>query len=178
MSRHVVCRVEELPPGARKIVNVRGRTIGVFNVNGAYYALLNRCPHLAAPLCKGVVTGLITGPEPYKIEFSRDGEVLRCPWHGWEFDITNGQSVFNPHRVRVKSYDVLVETQRVEATDAEAREAAAAGTDRATIGEGDPDPSLETFPVAVEQQHVVLYLGQSKPAGTTIAPGPEAQART
>jgi nitrite reductase (NADH) small subunit len=164
MSRYVVCRVDDLPPGKRKIVNVRGRTIGVFNVNGTYYALLNRCPHLAAPLCKGVVTGLITGPEPYKIEFSRDGEVLRCPWHGWEFDITNGQSVFNPHRVRVKSYEVLVETQRIDATDSEAQAVAAAGGDRVTIGEDDPDPSLETFPVAVEQQHVVLYLGQSKPA--------------
>lgn len=169
MSRHVVCRVEELPPGERKIINVRGRTIGVFNVHGTYYALLNRCPHLAAPLCKGVVTGLITGPKPYQFEFSRDGEVLRCPWHGWEFDITNGESVFNPHRVKVKSYEVLVETQRVEATDAEATAAASAGCERQTIGEHDPDPSLETFPVEVEEQHVVLYVGQSRPARVAAA---------
>lgn len=176
MSRYVVCRVEELPPGQRKLVTIRGRTIGVFNVNGTYYALLNRCPHLAAPLCKGVITGLVTGPEPYKIEFSRDGEVLRCPWHGWEFDITNGQSVFNPHRVRVKSYDVLVETERVDATDAEALAAANAGQARQTIGEDDVDPSLETFPVAVEHQQVVLYLGQSTPARAPAASGATAGA--
>jgi len=176
MSRHVVCRVEDLPPGERTIVNVRGRTIGVFNVNGTYYALLNRCPHLAAPLCKGVVTGLITGPKPYQFEFSRDGEVLRCPWHGWEFDITNGESVFNPHRVKVRSYEVLVETQRVDATDAEAAAAASAGSERQTVGENDPDPSLETFPVEVEEQHVVLYVGQSQPARHPAAAGTGATA--
>jgi len=141
MSRHVVCQAQELPPGGRKIVEVRGRTVGVFNVNGTYYALLNRCPHRNAPLCQGVVTGLVQGPEPYKIEFSRDGEVLRCPWHGWEFDITNGRSVFNPHRIRAKSYDVAVEP-----ADAP-----------------DDDPSIETFPVVVEQNIVVLYLGRSRP---------------
>src|SRR3954463_1739328 len=129
MSRHVVCRVEELPPGGRKIVEVRGRTVGVFNVNGTYYALLNRCPHRNAPLCKGTITGLVEGPEPYKIELSREGEVLRCPWHGWEFDITNGHSVFNPHRIRAKSYDVTVEPSAAAAQDDE------------------PDPSIETFPV-------------------------------
>ena len=144
MSRHVVCRVEELPPGGRKIVEVRGRTVGVFNVNGTYYALLNRCPHRNAPLCQGTITGLIEGPEPYKVEFSRDGEVLRCPWHGWEFDITNGRSVFNPHRVRAKSYDVTVEPGRL-------------------ADDGEADQSIETFPVTVEHEVVVLHLGRSRP---------------
>jgi 3-phenylpropionate/trans-cinnamate dioxygenase ferredoxin subunit len=145
MARYVVCRVEELPPGGRKIVDVRGRTVGVFNVNGSYYALLNRCPHRNAPLCKGTITGLVQGPEPYKIEFSREGEVLRCPWHGWEFDITNGHSVFNPHRIRAKSYDVTVEPSGMANADDE------------------PDPSIETFPVTVEQEVVVLHIGRSKP---------------
>ena len=149
MSRHVVCRVEELPPGGRKIVEVRGRTVGVFNVNGSYYALLNRCPHRNAPLCKGTITGLVYGPEPYKIELSREGEVLRCPWHGWEFDITNGHSVFNPHRIRAKSYDVTVERP---------------GELSAAVDHNDePDPSIETFPVTIEQEIVVLHIGQSRP---------------
>jgi len=150
MARHVVCRVEELPPGGRKIVEVRGRAVGVFNVNCSYYALLNRCPHRNAPLCKGTITGLVQGPEPYKIELSREGEVLRCPWHGWEFDITNGHSVFNPHRIRAKSYDVSVEP---------------AGTATATGDDMDEsDPSIETFPVTVEQEVVVLHIGRSKPS--------------
>lgn len=57
MERYVVGRVSEVPPGARKIVEVAGRSIGVFNVNGQYFALRNRCPHQAAPLCLGAVKG-------------------------------------------------------------------------------------------------------------------------
>ena len=130
---HVVCRVDELPPGQRKIVDVGGRTIGVFNVNGSYYALLNRCPHKAAPLCLGVLKGLVLGPEPYCYEIEREGEILRCPWHGWEFDVTNGRSIYNPHGVRVKAYEVGVEA-------------------------AEDDPSVETFEVSVERQVVVLRI--------------------
>jgi nitrite reductase/ring-hydroxylating ferredoxin subunit len=164
MSRHVICRVEECPPGASRLVTINGRTVGIFNVGGAYHALLNRCPHLAAPLCKGVVTGLITSPAPYKAEFSRDGEILRCPWHGWEFDILTGQSVYNPHRVRVRTYTVLIEPETGEPTDGDVDCPAFA-----TVGPDDPDPSIETFPVSVEQQHVVLYMGESRAARVPAA---------
>jgi len=133
VRHHVVCPVDELLPGQRKIVDVDGRSIGVFNVNGNYYALLSRCPHKAAPLCLGILTGLVVGPEPYRYEIEREGEILRCPWHGWEFDVTNGRSIFNPHRVRVKSYDVTVEPS-------------------------EEDPSVETFPVTVERQVLILHL--------------------
>jgi nitrite reductase/ring-hydroxylating ferredoxin subunit len=170
MSRHVVCGVDELPPGQHRIVTLLGRSIGVYNVNGNFHALLNRCPHRAAPLCEGVVTGLITSPAQYQRELTRDGEIVRCPWHGWEFDILDGRSVFNPHRVRARSYEVVVEAGATDAQDEDGNlDAEAVGTvppclTRATIGPDDPDPSLETFPVEVEQQLVVLYLGQSTAA--------------
>jgi len=169
MARHVVCRVEELPPGGRRIVEVRGRSIGVYNVNGAYHALLNRCPHRAAPLCLGPITGLVSSPEQYKVEMRRDGEIVRCPWHGWEFDITTGQSVFNPHRVRARSYEVTVETTEggPDETDSDGDgpiAAASVGVATRTIGPDDEDPSIETFPVSVEHEVVVLHLGQSRPA--------------
>ena len=53
MARHVVARVDEIPPGERKIVEVAGRSIGVFNVGGEFFALRNRCPHQGGPLCEG-----------------------------------------------------------------------------------------------------------------------------
>jgi nitrite reductase/ring-hydroxylating ferredoxin subunit len=84
---------------------------------------------------------------------SREGEVLRCPWHGWEFDITNGHSVFNPHRVRAKSYDVTVEKPSEPAGTATA----------STELTDEPDPSIETFPVTIEQEVVVLHIGRSQP---------------
>jgi nitrite reductase/ring-hydroxylating ferredoxin subunit len=109
VARVKVCATEELGPGQRSIVPVGKFGVGVFNVGGAYYALTNYCPHRGAPLCKGWLTGTTEpGTEPYQVEFSRDGEILRCPWHGWEFDITDGATLVEP-RKRVRSYPVLVE---------------------------------------------------------------------
>ena len=109
MGRHLVGRAAELPPGQRKIVEVEGRSIGIFNVHGRFYALRNRCPHQAAPLCLGAIKGIMLPGKPGEYVWARDGEILRCPWHGWEFDITTGRSIFNPHRTRVKTYEVTVE---------------------------------------------------------------------
>src|SRR5438034_6562404 len=108
-NRYVVCRVDELRPGQRKIVEFDGLSIGVFNVKGGYYALYNRCPHKAAPLCLGLVTDGVNGPSRGEYEIVREGEIVRCPWHGWEFDILTGRSWFNPHKLRVRTYDVTVE---------------------------------------------------------------------
>ena len=104
-----VGRASEVAPGQRKIVEVEGRSIGIFNVHGRFYALRNRCPHQAAPLCLGAIKGMTLPGKPGEYVWARDGEILRCPWHGWEFDITSGRSIFNPHRTRVKSYAVTVE---------------------------------------------------------------------
>lgn len=136
-KKHQVCFVDELPLGGRRIVEVEGRSIGVFNVNNEFYAVRNRCPHKGAPLCRGMIKGLVVG-EVYQFKIEREGEILKCPWHGWEFDLKTGGSIFNPHKTRVKSYEVSVEpVERVVYEFAD-----------------DPDnedPSIETFPVSVEQ---------------------------
>ena len=64
MGRHVVGLVSEVPPGGRKIVEVEGRSIGIFNVHGAFHALRNRCPHLGAILCLGSDKGTTLPPRP------------------------------------------------------------------------------------------------------------------
>ncbi|MDQ3816008.1 MAG: Rieske (2Fe-2S) protein [Armatimonadota bacterium] len=136
MAKHVIGTVAELPSGQRKIVEINGISIGVFNVKGTYYALRNRCPHQGAPLCLGSLKGTTLPSAPGEYILAREGEILRCPWHGWEFDVTTGRSIFNPHKVRVKSYEVSVEpSERAE-----------------------DDPRVETFPVTVEADRVVLHL--------------------
>ena len=133
-KKYEVCFVDELAVGKRKIVEINGRSIGVFNIDDQFYAVRNRCPHKGAPLCKGMVQGLVTGEEPGQFEIERDGEILRCPWHGWEFDLKTGGSVFNPHKMRVKSYEVSVEPVVYEFAD----------------DPTDDNPSIETYPVSIE----------------------------
>jgi len=110
-SPHTVCRMDELPPGQRKIVQIGKKSIGVFNVAGEYFALLNVCPHQMAPLCEGRICGYSPPSEVGEFKWEREGEIIRCPWHGWEFDIKTGKSIFNPHRVRTASYPVQLDEQ-------------------------------------------------------------------
>jgi nitrite reductase/ring-hydroxylating ferredoxin subunit len=104
MASHVVARAEDIPPGSRRIVEIAGRSIGVFNVDGTFHALRNRCPHQGGPLCEGQVLAAISSPGPGRYD-RRPGEaVVRCPWHAWEFDLRTGRSWFDPARVRVRAY--------------------------------------------------------------------------
>ncbi|MFZ2099765.1 MAG: Rieske 2Fe-2S domain-containing protein [Oricola sp.] len=107
--QHVVARVGEIAAGTSKLVHVEGRDIAVFNVAGEFFAIANRCPHEGADLCKGKLVALIESDDPGVIRLSRHGELVRCPWHGWEFDLRTGKSWCDPARTRVKSYDVAVE---------------------------------------------------------------------
>lgn len=114
----IVCPAAELPPGERKIIDTGdGRSIGVFNVAGNYHALRNLCPHAGAELCRGVVTGMNEPSEVGEYRWTRDGEILRCPWHGWEFDLLTGRSIFCPEKVRVATYETAVETFDVAVDD-------------------------------------------------------------
>jgi nitrite reductase/ring-hydroxylating ferredoxin subunit len=137
MSRHVVAGVAEVPPGACKLVSAKGRDIGVFNVGGKFYALANRCPHKGGPLCHGMITGLASSGGPGEYRLTRNGEFVRCPWHGWEFEIATGQSYCDPQTMRIRQYEV-------------------------TVTPGDElvkGPFVaESFPVAVEQDYLVVEI--------------------
>ena len=109
LTRHVVGRAADLPPGGRKLVHVGAREIGVFNVHGAYYALANICPHGGGSLCEGFITGLSTAPRPGQYELIREGEFLRCPLHGWEFEIATGQSYCDPKNTRLRTFHASLE---------------------------------------------------------------------
>jgi len=69
VSRQVVARASEVVPGTSKIVTVKGRDIGIFNIDGSYFALANRCPHAGGPLCSGRIVPLAMsdGPGHYRL---------------------------------------------------------------------------------------------------------------
>ncbi|WP_320669526.1 Rieske (2Fe-2S) protein [Patulibacter defluvii] len=110
MSRHVVGTVADVPEGGCRIVEVAGRSIGIYRIGDEFFGLRNRCPHQGGPLCAGKRFGALRASQPGDYEYTREGEFARCPWHGWEFDIRTGQSWFDPQRTRVKAYAVEVES--------------------------------------------------------------------
>ena len=136
MARYVVATVDDIAPGQRKLVQVQGPDIGIFNVRGEFFAITNRCPHEGASLCKGRVVGLVESSDPGSYQLSRPGEMIRCPWHGWEFDLRTGKSWCDPQRTKVRAFDLKVEEGAALVEETLLR--------------------AETFPVSIERQYVVI----------------------
>lgn len=149
--KYVVASADEVPPGGRKIVAVEGRSIGVFNVDGQFFALRNRCPHQGGPLCEGKLWGVLKAGTPGAFEYEASREILACPWHGWEFHVRTGQSWCDPKRLRVRRYDVRLEEGKALTPDPAA-----------------PAPGMvkgpyvvESYPVSVEGTYLVVDLATS-----------------
>jgi nitrite reductase (NADH) small subunit len=87
-----VASLSELPPGSAMEVTVGDRVIALFNVDGTLYALDGICPHAGGPLAKGRLAG----------------NVVTCPWHGWQFDVTTGRHCLAP-RIQTASIPVASE---------------------------------------------------------------------
>jgi NAD(P)H-dependent nitrite reductase small subunit len=92
-----VAKADEIPPGSGKVVEVGGKTLAVFNVDGNFYAIDNTCLHRGGPLGEGIL----------------EEKVVTCPWHGWEYDVTTGQNTFNP-AIKVESYKVSVQDGEIK----------------------------------------------------------------
>jgi nitrite reductase (NADH) small subunit/3-phenylpropionate/trans-cinnamate dioxygenase ferredoxin subunit len=87
-----VAATSEVGPGTGRVVDVGGATLAIFNVDGHYFAVDNGCPHRGGPLGEGDL----------------EGQIVRCPWHGWAWDVTTGANVNNP-AVRIGCYPVAVQ---------------------------------------------------------------------
>lgn len=149
MTKYVVATVDEIPPGERKIVRIAERSIGVFNVKGSYYAIRNKCPHAGGPMCEGVISGLARSDEPGTYDYIMRGEIIRCPWHGWEYEIATGQSWFDPGKTRVAAYPTAVESGGEMPRTNE--ELLAAGYQ--------PGPyQSETYEVEIDREYVVVNI--------------------
>lgn len=94
-----VCPAAELPPGEMQLVEVDGRKIGVFNCDGALYAIEDRCSHDDGPLAEG--------------EFDSDACTVECPRHGSLFDLTTGRPKTLPAYVPVETFTVTIEDETI-----------------------------------------------------------------
>jgi 3-phenylpropionate/trans-cinnamate dioxygenase ferredoxin component len=89
-----VCPVDELPPGEVKLVHAGSISVGVYNLDGEYYAIEDRCSHDDGPLCEG--------------EFDAGDGVVVCPRHGANFDIRTGRALTLPAYEPVSVFPVRV----------------------------------------------------------------------
>jgi nitrite reductase (NADH) small subunit len=93
-----VAKEEEVPVGSSKEVELAGRVVALFNVGGRISAIHGICPHAGGPLGEGAL----------------EGNVVTCPWHGWQFDVTSGRNSYNPtcvqdvFEVRVEGGEILL----------------------------------------------------------------------
>jgi nitrite reductase (NADH) small subunit len=101
----------DLERHGRLVVRLNGREVGVVvEPNGTPHGIRNRCPHHGGPLCLGRVVERVEGnPGGYELTGRRS---LRCPWHGWEFDLETGVCLDEPS-LRAAVYPVRVANGRV-----------------------------------------------------------------
>ena len=91
------------------IVQVGERSIGIIRLRtGELRAVRNRCPHKGAPICRGIVGGTWPPSAPGELQFERDGEVLVCPWHGFEYGLDDGIELYRETPSRLLLYSVVV----------------------------------------------------------------------
>ena len=95
-----VAALDDLPAGERLIIAANGKSIGVFNTGAQIVAVLNICPHAFAPVCRGKLSGTTLPSKPGEFVWGRENEILRCPWHGWEFDLHSGECLTDRRRLR------------------------------------------------------------------------------
>ena len=112
---HVVGKLGDVPEGKHVLVKVGGREIGVYNVRGTFHAIPNNCFHQNGPLCLGAVSGTVVANEEtgWKREWRHDGEIVVCPWHGIEFNVTTGQCLAYPGS-RIPVYEVRIEEEKIK----------------------------------------------------------------
>jgi nitrite reductase (NADH) small subunit len=120
MSRVRACALDELQSGERRVVEIEGRPIGLVNVAGSIVAFHDRCPHRAASLCRGPLTGTTAAAAVGEYRYERAGTILRCSGHGWEFDLETGRCLAD-ERLRLRVYPVEIEDGDVYVTPRAAR---------------------------------------------------------
>ncbi len=88
-----ITRIENIPPYEGRPVRVGHMDIAIFNLNGRFMTIENKCPHQGGPLCDGIVSGA----------------TVVCPLHGWRFDLETGLAVRASLPACVTTYPTRVE---------------------------------------------------------------------
>ena len=107
-NKYFACKTTEVPENTARIVKIKSLSVGIFKQDDGYFALLNVCPHKGAALCEGPVCGTTKTTDTVEFVYERAGQIVRCAWHGWEFDIRSGESLVDPN-IRARRFPVSVD---------------------------------------------------------------------
>jgi nitrite reductase (NADH) small subunit len=105
---HRVGDIDDVRRDGCRIVSVNGRAVTVISAGDDFYAIHDRCPHMGASMCQGTLSGTFVPAGPQELVYDKHDRVIRCPWHGWEFDLETGRSLLEPKRFGLKTYRVSV----------------------------------------------------------------------
>lgn len=106
--RLIVCPAEDMQEGSRQLIEVNGVEIGLIRAEGVCYAFRNSCPHQGVPMLYGSVVGTMLPSDPHQYIYGNHNEIIRCPLHGWEFNLKTGKAMFSPN-VSINMYEVKEE---------------------------------------------------------------------
>ncbi len=116
-TRYAVAKLADIPVGGRIIAKVpafgKEIEVGVFNVGGSFFAYRNVCPHAGAPVCEGKICGTTAPSKVGEYILEREGEIVRCPWHGWEFDLLTGKHLVD-EKMKLRPYTVETGSEDLE----------------------------------------------------------------
>jgi len=112
MSELFVGREEDFKEQDRRIVVKDDLEVGVFRVNGAFYAYQNLCAHRGGPVCQGKILNKVEevlddDKTSRGLQFSKEHLHIICPWHGFEYNLKDGVNAGNK-RLHLKKYEVEV----------------------------------------------------------------------
>ena len=116
-AREIVAQVGELAPGEMKTITLRNREY-VLICRGPenYNIVFGRCPHQGGPMGLGWVGATPAAGAVGEYRLGENSQVIRCPWHAYEFDVASGRSLCNDNRLRLPTIRTEVEGDNVYAS--------------------------------------------------------------
>ncbi|NJM35382.1 MAG: Rieske (2Fe-2S) protein [Rhodomicrobium sp.] len=117
MARYPVCKADEIEVGRLMRAAAGRASILLARLpSGEIRAFAARCPHQGADLGFGCVSGMTSSDTPNELCYHNDGEIVRCPWHGFEFSMKTGEALAasrNRNPLRLRLYKVELEGDQV-----------------------------------------------------------------
>lgn len=104
MTRHVIAEVDSFEDREIRAIEVAGKNLCLLRLGKEFFALADRCPHGGAKLSGGRISNTVESDGPGDYRLCRKDEMIKCPWHGWEYDVRTGQSWSDPKSTRTRAY--------------------------------------------------------------------------